>query len=405
MAKRMNELTATDSFDSNKGVKLLPERKKIIFALVALLSILSIGAVLLFGYFWGWFGGVYAAHSYDPKYYRIAAIRDEELSVHFLQSDNGYPGDCIYIKAGDTDILIDAGSRQISAKTISMYIDRYCTDGVLEYVVVTHGDLDHIGGFVGTDNIEGIFEKYECKTIIQFSMSVKETQVFADYCAARDAEIAAGANCYTALDCCNNANGAQKVYELAQGITMEILYQEYYETYTEKENDHSVCLMINQGDNHYLFTGDLEKAGEESLVRCNPDLPQMVLYKAGHHGSLTSSNDVLLQKIRPQIICMCCVADNAVNGQPTENSAPATSFVKRVALYTDRVYATNVAKLQQQEDGSYVQVGYEALNGDIVFACTDGKISMYFSHNDIKLKDTDWFKQNRTMPVSWEATL
>lgn len=394
--------TACDGEQRVKGKTLSPKRKKLIFALVALLSATILAAVLLGGYFLGWFGGVYAVHRYDKRYYDVDAIRQEQLSVHFLQSDNGCPGDCVYIKAGDTDILIDAGSRRTSARAISLYIDRYCRDGVLEYVVVTHGDIDHISGFVGTDGVKGIFERYECKTIIQFSMSVKETQVFADYCAARDAEIASGAKCYTALECCNNINGAQKVWELADGITMEILYQKYYETYTETENDHSVCLMINQGDDHYLFTGDLQRSGEESLVQCNPDLPHVTLYKAGHHGSRTSSNLVLLNKIQPQIVCICCVADNTVNGQPTADSAPAKAALERIASYTDNIYATNVAKLKTDSDGSFVQTGCDPLNGDIVVACTDGKISMYFSHNDAKLRDTEWFQQRRAANV-WES--
>ena len=28
---------------------------------------------------------------------------------------------------------------------------------------------------------------------------------------------------------------------------------------------------------------------------------------------------------------------------------------------------------------------------------------MYFSNNDTKLKDTDWFKNNRTTPDAWKG--
>ena len=63
-----------------------------------------------------------------------------DLSIHFMELGNKYAGDSIYIKAGDTDILIDAGSRESSTETTSAYIDQYCTDGVLEYVIATHAD-------------------------------------------------------------------------------------------------------------------------------------------------------------------------------------------------------------------------------------------------------------------------
>ena len=85
----------------------------------------------------------------------------------------------------------------------------------------------------------------------------------------------------------------QRIYQISPSVEMEILYNYYYENTTSDENNYSVCLMFNQGDNHYLFTGDLEKSGEEHLVEYYEDigepLPHCVLYKAGHHGSKTSS--------------------------------------------------------------------------------------------------------------------
>ena len=36
----------------------------------------------------------------------------------------------------------------------------------------------------------------------------------------------------------------------------------YYDHETTDENNNSVCFLINQGDRHFLFTGDLEKEGE-----------------------------------------------------------------------------------------------------------------------------------------------
>lgn len=71
-------------------------------------------------------------------------IVTDELSIHFLMLGNKYSGDCTLIKAGDTEILIDAGSRQSSASTIVEYVNNYCTDGILEYVIATHADQDHI---------------------------------------------------------------------------------------------------------------------------------------------------------------------------------------------------------------------------------------------------------------------
>ena len=135
-----------------------------------------------------------------------------DLQFHFMQLGNNYTGDSIYIKAGDTDILIDAGSRADSTDTTSEHIDQFCTDGVLEYVIATHADQDHIAGFAGSNDSPSIFERYECKTIIDFAQTNKTTNVYKKYVENRDAEVKAGAVHYTALECWNETNGAQRSY-------------------------------------------------------------------------------------------------------------------------------------------------------------------------------------------------
>lgn len=92
----------------------------------------------------------------------------------------------------------------------------------------------------------------------------------------RDAEVESGAVHYTALDCWKEENGAQRSYEIAEGITMNILYNVFYEEKTSDENDYSVCMLLSQGENHYLFTGDLEKDGEAALVKNNARRMQVV---------------------------------------------------------------------------------------------------------------------------------
>ena len=235
----------------------------------------------------------------------VEDIVTEELSIHFLELGNKYTGDCTLIKVGDTEVLIDAGSRKGSAATIVPYVQQYCTDGVLEYVIATHAHQDHIAGFVGTSSAKGVFESFVCETIIDYPLTNATSQIKKDYEALRDAEVAAGAPHYTALECWNETNGALRTYELGEGITMNFLYQEFYEKTTSDENDYSVCMLLTQGTQNYLFTGDLEHDGEASLV-VNNDLPECVLFKGGHHGSPTSNTEALLSIIRPEIVCVCC---------------------------------------------------------------------------------------------------
>lgn len=326
---------------------------------------------------------------------RTLMVRDTvDMSINFLELGNEFTGDSTFIKAGEVDILIDAGSRNASAGTISEFIDTYCDDGKLEYVIATHAHQDHIAGFVGTNTAKGIFDKYEVETIIDFSLTNSDTKLYKDYVSKRDAEVKAGAKHYTAIECVKEQNGATKIFDIAPGIEMEILYQEFYEKKTSDENDYSVCTMFTQGENHYLFTGDLEKDGEKSLVNSN-DLPTVELFKGAHHGSYTANTDELLSVIKPEVVCICCCAGSTEYTKTPENTFPAQAAINRLGKYTDKIYVTTVTSSNASK--------HESLNGNITFYSIKGKKNDYTvtgSNNSTILKDTEWFKANRTWPNS-----
>ena len=327
-------------------------------------------------------------------------IVTDGLSIHFPMLGNANTGDCTLIKTGNTELLIDAGSKKNSAATIKKYVDTYCTDGILEYVIATHAHEDHIAGFVGTKSgtsRTGILYEYKVGTIIEFektNQSLKTEKgndtLYGEYCQAVEyAQTTWGAKVYSALDCVNGENGAQATYELADGITFTVLDQKYYTEESSTENDYSVCTLVTQGVNHYLFTGDLEEDGEESLVQKN-SLPKVKLFKAGHHGSTTSNTSVLMSVIKPEIVCVCCCCGNMEYAKDPLNDFPSQAFVDRVAPYTDRIYVTTI--VSDNEDG------FEPMNGNIVVSSTGGELTVTCSNNMIIFKETEWFKNNRTWP-------
>lgn len=340
-----------------------------------------------------------------PASDKVPSFANGELSIHFLELGNKYAGDSIYIKSGDTDILIDAGSRDSSASTIVSYLDQYVEDGKLEYVIATHSDQDHIAAFVGNSSNEGILSYYDVDMIIDFPLTnktgSKETQVLRNYYALRDQKVESGTIHYTALECYNEENGAQRTYQLSEGVELEILYNYYYENKSSDENNYSVCVMINQGDNHYLFTGDLEEEGEEQLVDYyngigNP-LPQCVLFKAGHHGSPTSSTTKLLEVIRPQYVVVCCCAGSPEYSDNLPNQFPSQDFIDRIAPYTDKVYVTTM--IETVSGSSWT---HQLMNGNIIFNIRKSNIEVICSNSDKILKEWDWFKENRTCPAAWK---
>ncbi|MBQ8140292.1 MAG: MBL fold metallo-hydrolase [Clostridia bacterium] len=317
-----------------------------------------------------------------------------DLVINFLELGNKYTGDCTYIKAGETDILIDAGSKTSSVSTIDAFLKDNVTDGVLEYVIVTHAHEDHYAGFATNENADSIFDLYECEVIIDFSQitSGKESQkMYKNYIRERDAEIEAGAVHYTAEECMTQG---KNVFDLGSDIELEILDSYFYYNVSDTENDHSVCCIINQGDRHFLFTGDLEKEGEEKLVEMN-ELPEVTLYKAGHHGSKTSSNDVLLSVIKPEIVCVCCCCGSSEYTDTEENQFPTQAFIDRIAPYTDKVYVTTLCV-------DYDNDKFKSMNGNISVISGSGEVKVECGASDTLLKDSEWFKASRTCPDEWK---
>lgn len=316
-----------------------------------------------------------------------------DLEIHFLELGNKYTGDCTYINAGGVDILIDAGSKTSSIPTITAYLNEYVIDGVLEYVIVTHAHQDHYAGFATSENVDSIFDLYECEVIIDFAQTNQKATatMYNNYLREREDEIANGAVHYTAADCVTQG---LTVFELGNQMELEILDSYYYYNRDSSgENNHSVCCMINQGDNHFLFTGDLEKSGEEHLVEMN-DLPTVTLYKAGHHGSKTSSNEVLLSVIQPQIVCVCCCAGSSEYTDTNENQFPTQDFIDRIAPYTEYVYVTTLCVDYEKDE-------FTSMNGNIKITSNSTGVYVECSHSNAILKEWDWFKQKRICPTVW----
>lgn len=330
------------------------------------------------------------------------------FSVHFVELGNKYTGDCTYIKYGDVDILIDCGSRANSIGAVSSYLNKYVTDNTLEYVIVTHAHRDHYAGFATSAKVSSIFDLYVCETIIDFGDATNQSATattYKNYIRERTAEVEAGAT-HIAAATCRNSDETNREFSIGENAKFEVLFNEYTKTLdAHSENDYSVCTLFSFEDKKFLFTGDLEEEGEIELVENNKSLQELRdngkqfgvdLYKAGHHGSKTSSSETLLNAIRPEHVAVCCCAGSTEYTKTAENTFPTQTFVNRIAKYTTKVFVTTLCV-------DYDNGEYTSFNGNIVvWTKSETQINVDCSNNEILLKDSDWFKQNRTTPTEWQ---
>ncbi|MGN1295964.1 MAG: ComEC/Rec2 family competence protein [Bacilli bacterium] len=390
------------------------------------LSILSIMGLSIVGFIGGIAVGAYASLTFSPlpdSYeipetepvqnkpisttgtdFTVEMIRSKDLSIHFMELGNKYTGDATLIKVGDVEVLVDAGSKTSSIETIYNYTSQY-VEGKLDYIIVTHAHEDHYAGFATAKYEDSIFGKYnvgEGTTIIDFAQittnkaSNKMYKYYQSNLNTAVKEDGTGAKHYTVLEALSAfENGT---ISLSEDVTLKFLDQKYYHQPSTTENDHSVCFLLSQEDtHHYLFTGDLEEKGEISLVEENSDLPTVDLYKAGHHGSKTSSSKTLLAKIQPKMCAVCCCAGSSEYTKNNDNQFPTQQFVDNIAPYTDQIYVTTICK-------DYDKGLFESMNGNIIVSCSkeEAYVNVNCSNNMTLLKDTEWFLSMRKMPDSWK---
>lgn len=205
-----------------------------------------------------------------------------ELTVHFIDVGQG---DCTLITCGDDAMIIDAGDNNQGIK-IQNYLQH---EGIsqLKYVVCTHPDADHIGG------MDVILYKFDCETIFMTDEE-KDTATYRDV-----------------IDTMEN-----KRYKRTPPIVGET-YQLGDAEFTivapsqmsGDSNSNSIALMLTHGENTFLFTGDAEEDEESDIVKSGL-LSGVDVYKAGHHGSRSSSSEELLDAVTPKYAVISCGEGN-----------------------------------------------------------------------------------------------
>lgn len=97
--------------------------------------------------------------------------------------------------------------------------------------------------------------------------------------------------------------------EVGQVIGRDLPLQVLAPAYGVGQNEDSLVLQAHLGPHPFLFTGDLDQAGELALLSQYPDL-QIDVLKLGHHGSRTSTAQAFIEDVAPQYGIVSCGRDN-----------------------------------------------------------------------------------------------
>ncbi len=239
---------------------------------------------------------------------------DGYLHVFFLDVGQG---DAIFIQTPTgRQILVDGG---LYPSVLNAQLGQQMPfwDRELDVVVATHPDADHVSG------LPGVWERYTVGQLLTDGTDWGESPVF-------DAVLSAAATQNTPV----HQALAGDVLVIEDGVRLEILHPG--DTVDEENrNNNSVSLRLVYGDFSLLLTGDAEREGEEMMLDRGRDLHALV-FKAGHHGSNTSSSAEFLAAVRPQIVIISAGKDNRY-GHPHRELLDRVAQIGAVLLRTDEL--------------------------------------------------------------------
>ena len=229
-----------------------------------------------------------------------APSRDGTLEVHSIHV--GQSSSTLFIGPTGKTMLVDTGDFNDDGEYVLKYLRRNGIDRI-DHLVVSHNDADHIGGNAA------VIEYYETKA----------NGIGAIY----DPGIAASTNTYEEyLDAVEEHEVT--LYQTREGDSISFEGVEVNvlgppEPYLENEarNENSIVLRLQYGDVSFLWTGDAENGQESYLVKEYGDELDSTIYKAGHHGSSSSSSGALLGAVQPEAAIVSSAYDSQY-GHPHE---------------------------------------------------------------------------------------
>jgi competence protein ComEC len=231
-------------------------------------------------------------------------------------------GDALALRSpGGRWIVVDAGPRaqrfDAGARIVLPYLRRRGV-GRIEALVLTHPDLDHIGG------AEAIIRGFDVGYVIDpFEPTGRDAYIGV-------LEAASG-------DEVPWLEARREVSLRLDGVEISILHPNGPTTSScggTDSNATSVVLLVRYGEFEALLTGDAPVEVEEAIL---DDLPsELEVLKVGHHGSNTSTSPLLLARTQPKLAVISV-------GGTNRYGHPHADVVNRIVAAGANVLRTDVS--------------------------------------------------------------
>ena len=216
--------------------------------------------------------------------------------------------DCHLIKYpyNKNTILIDTGKNEYKIKNEVIPYLKSIGIKKIDYLIITHGDEDHIGGSITLIN------NFQVKNVILNKGTFTDIE----------------------KELIKNLNKKKIPYQIninkinLSNHTIYLLNNTKY----NNENDNSIITYFTYQKYKFLYMGDASITTEDNLLE-NYNLNNISILKVGHHGSNTSSSKDFISQINPSI-SLISVGENNIYHHPNKEVINN--------LFKSRIYRTDI---------------------------------------------------------------
>lgn len=228
--------------------------------------------------------------------------------------------DCHLIKYpyNKNTILIDTGKNEYKIKNEVIPYLKSIGIKKIDYLIITHGDEDHIGGSITLIN------NFQVKNVILNKGTFTDLE----------------------KELIKNLNKKKIPYQIninkinLSNHTIYLLNNTKY----NNENDNSIITYFTYQKYKFLYMGDASITTEDNLLE-NYNLNNISILKVGHHGSNTSSSKDFISQINPSI-SLISVGKNNIYHHPNKE---VTNNLSKSRIY--RTDINNMVKLTINSKG------------------------------------------------------
>ena len=234
-------------------------------------------------------------------------------------------GDCILMHSNHKNVLIDTGGKMSyrgeDSKIFHNIIKPILKSegiGKLDYLIITHGDYDHIGESINLVNnlkVEKvIFNCGSYNNLEEKLISVLEKKKIDYYSCIKEINI-----------------GNNKLYFLNT--------KEY-----DNENDNSSIIYTELKKYKFLFMGDASVVTEKEILDMY-SISNIDVLKVGHHGSKTSSSEEFINVIHPNYSIISVGENNKYNHPNSE----ALKNLENSTIYRTDINGSITVKIKKNK--------------------------------------------------------